>query len=164
MFWKAILCQEVLCILTSERMLAHAFAWSKTIKNIQKPQKVPFSSYVRVAYVMLMKKKDDFWMFSIIFDHANACICWSKYTTQEALHAQNHQCIYNYSNSMFLGQTKKNSIQQSAAFNYSKCKLQRKVFFPKIKFIPTQIFVEILCINCICYSKYRWFLFHSLLI
>ena len=32
----------MLCILTSERMLAHAFAWSKTIKNFQKPQKSTF--------------------------------------------------------------------------------------------------------------------------
>ena len=28
--------EDVLCISTSERMLAHAFTWSKTIKNIQK--------------------------------------------------------------------------------------------------------------------------------
>ena len=27
---------DLLCILTSERMLGHAFAWSKMIKNIRK--------------------------------------------------------------------------------------------------------------------------------
>ena len=33
----------MLCILTSKRMLAHAFSWSKTMKNIQKSWKSTFS-------------------------------------------------------------------------------------------------------------------------
>ena len=33
----------LLCISTSKCMLAHAFAWSKTMKNIQKPWKSTFS-------------------------------------------------------------------------------------------------------------------------
>ena len=40
-------------------MLAHAFSWSKTIKNTWKwVKKVPFSSCVREAHVRLTKKND----------------------------------------------------------------------------------------------------------
>ena len=46
----------VCCVLTSECMLAHAVAWSKTIKNIHK---VLFSSCTWEAHVRLTKKNEE---------------------------------------------------------------------------------------------------------
>ena len=71
----------MLCISTSKRMLAHAFAWLKTIKNDQKHskimKKVPFSSCTREAHVRLMKKNEEkssyrFWPCKCMSKHAFA--------------------------------------------------------------------------------------------
>ena len=60
----------LLCILTSKHMLAHAFAWSKTIKNIQK----------------CVKK-----VFLIVFDHAKACASMHFLVK---IHNNYHFCFY----------------------------------------------------------------------
>ena len=43
----------MLCVLTSERMLGHGFAWLKMIKNISQKmmKKVPFCSCTQEAHV-----------------------------------------------------------------------------------------------------------------
>ena len=46
----------LLWILTSKRMLAHAFTWSKTKKNAWKLSKVLFLSYARETHVRLMQE------------------------------------------------------------------------------------------------------------
>ena len=87
-------------------MLAHAFAWSKNMKNIWKssvnqllgvtPNCWPtnfflhFSSCVLYEPLVNIIKKvlfHNFWMFFIIFDHVNVvqpCVRWSKYTTDNS--------------------------------------------------------------------------------
>ena len=135
-------CPCMLCILTREPMLAHAFSWSKTIKNTQKWVKkylfhhayerhtrglwrkqkkkvcwsaigsdsqklvntlklvahLEFCGFYTFFYMSnacewckCSLKKDEkdtfvmifkcFWFFSTMQMHAQACICWSKYTT-----------------------------------------------------------------------------------
>ena len=52
-------CTKILCISTSERMLAHAFTWLKTMKNTWKlPKKYFFSSYTRETHVRLIKEHE----------------------------------------------------------------------------------------------------------
>ena len=120
----------MLYILTSKCMLAHAFAWLKTIKIIRKSPKstffimrmidscktheekyskwgarfwvltsfwesLPIADQQTFFFIFLHEpymslscawwKKvliHDFLMFFIVFDHANAWVLWSKYTTQ----------------------------------------------------------------------------------
>ena len=90
-------------------MLAHAFAWSKTIKNTWKlVKKVPFSSFAWEAHEEKWKKKfvcqrlgvtpkswltnklffsfffvslSCGWCKRYFFTHFRACVRWSKYTT-----------------------------------------------------------------------------------
>ena len=61
---------HLLCISTSERMLAHAFVWSKMTKNIRK-----------WWIVFLHEPYKCFWLFSTMRMHAQSCVCWLKYTT-----------------------------------------------------------------------------------
>ena len=68
----------LLCISTSKCMLAHAFTWSKTIKNIQKSWKKSFffmsQPYMSLSYARWKRYFFyDFGMFLIIFNHVNAC-------------------------------------------------------------------------------------------
>ena len=57
-------CFYLLCISTSQRMLAHAFAWSKRIENIGKWRK---------KYLFLFSS------FSDGFDHFSPCECMRKH-------------------------------------------------------------------------------------
>ena len=61
----------LLCISTSERMLAHAFAWLKTIENIRKLTKNYLFHHVHER--LMRGSCVHFPIFSIVFDHANAC-------------------------------------------------------------------------------------------
>ena len=92
----------MLCISTSKRMLAHAFTWSKMMKKVpfmrgtweaykEKRRKqtflfgfLRFSSWAsrvhdeKGTFLLIFKC---FQSFSTIQTHAQACVCWSKYTT-----------------------------------------------------------------------------------
>ena len=77
----------------------HACACICVVKNKENHwkimKKVLFSSWAQEAHIKLMLVSDwewfpkagcsyffnDFPMFFIVFDHAQACVCWSKYTT-----------------------------------------------------------------------------------
>ena len=98
---------QVLCILTSERMLAHAFACSKTIKNTQKWVKKYFFHHAHERHTRGLRRKAKkkvceplwcmmkkvhfllifkcFWSFSTMQTHTQACIRWSKYTTYKGV-------------------------------------------------------------------------------
>ena len=78
---KKIAC--LLCISTSERMLAHAFTWSKTTKNIQKLGKKYLFHHAHERLTKLIF--ECFWSFLTMRTHAQACIYWSKYTTPVCL-------------------------------------------------------------------------------
>ena len=54
---------NLLCILTSKRMLAHAFACRKRKKHLKMMKKVPFTSCAREAHVRPMKKNEFFFLF-----------------------------------------------------------------------------------------------------
>ena len=70
----------MLCISTSERMLAHAFACVRMVENDQKhskmSKKVPFSSCVREAYERLTNKNQE---KSLLVSDWDQIV--SKYTT-----------------------------------------------------------------------------------
>ena len=85
----------LLCILTSKHMLAHVFAWSKTMKNIWKSWKKYLFHHacerlmkkiLHAPYIILFY---DFSMLFINCDHANACVkhafALAKYTTPRFL-------------------------------------------------------------------------------
>ena len=58
----------MLCILSSKIMLAHAFTWSKMMKNAFNCSKSYFFHHAYVSVVFNNIKA-----FSINFDHANTC-------------------------------------------------------------------------------------------
>ena len=75
---------NLLCILTSERMLTHAFVCSKTMKNTWKLSNV--ATWALWEPRMRTKKYFltiflEFFIVFIVFDHVNACVPWSKFTT-----------------------------------------------------------------------------------
>ena len=79
---------EQLCISTSECMLVHAFARSKTIKNSLKLIFI-CEPYMSLLYAWWKKYVlNNF----IVFDHANACIRWSKYTTNNV----NYKWVFSF--------------------------------------------------------------------
>ena len=61
-----------MCLLTSELMFAHAFAWSKTIKN-KKMMKKLFSSFFYVSLLCAWWKKTLFKSFLNVFDRFWPC-------------------------------------------------------------------------------------------
>ena len=128
----------------------HARACICIVKNNQKHSKTTKSTFFIIRTSGLCNANEEKRRKKMIFE------CFQSFLTMRmhAFAGQNTQHRKHYTPKIINAFTitliacfwpkQKKSIQQSAAFNYSKCKLQRKVFFPKIKFIPTQIFVEIL--------------------
>ena len=96
-------------------MLAHVFTWSKTMKNIQKLLKKYFfivrtrdsrkahtrtwrkmqffalrsdsQTLVDTQKLVALQQFHGFSLFSSMWTHAQACVCWSKYTTSNTRHS-----------------------------------------------------------------------------
>ena len=85
---------EIYCCFTvlyfdQRSMLAHAFAWLKTIKNIQKLWLFSSFFFMRLTWASCAHNEkgtffiifECFLSFSTMRTHAQACVRWSKYTT-----------------------------------------------------------------------------------
>ena len=83
---------RLLCILNSKRMLVHAFAWSKTMKNISNHW--PTNFFLRfsscVSHEVMFYNFQCFSSFSTMRMHAQAFICWSKCTTHVSCWVHSH--------------------------------------------------------------------------
>ena len=69
----------LLCISTSERMLAHAFTLSKTIKNATNCQKSTFFIVPMRNSGKAHARTWSFLLFSTMWTHACTCVRWLKY-------------------------------------------------------------------------------------
>ena len=80
---------NMLCISTSKCMLAHAFAWSKTIENIQKSWSFLHAPYMSLSYAWW--KRYFFMLFKSFFYHFWPCERMHKhaFAGQNTQHAQN---------------------------------------------------------------------------
>ena len=121
---------EQLCISTSECMRVHAFARSKIIKNALK---LIFLCEPYMSLLYAWWKKYVLNNF-IVFDHANACIRWSKYTTNNV----NYKWVFSFRGIIDMsactqcGEAKNSCfcwVTQKIHFKYQHChnELNRKI-------------------------------------